>query len=870
MDSAVTVLGDKASFKAPPIAAGGAAERLSTAECDERIDRAETLLTEGIGLAHAGRLSEALTMLLSGLRLIGYDESGQPGAGSCADARTTALASRLLLSAAFPYHELGDPVGAQLVLGGARRVAERAGHLEAKALVHAQHGAMLLRAGELHPAVKELDEAIELIAHAPELDQCKMLLNRAEACGQLGLIERSREDCANARALALAYDLPEFAFYADHNLAWAEFLAGNFARAVRALPSAEQIPNDAYRGIVGNERAYVLLGAGLASEADRVLVDACAALARTDLDHIRAQAELTRAHVALMLGDAELALTLSAEAVQRLRQRSNPRALALGRLIELRAEAAAGIRADKVQQSADRLADELDHLSLSDQAVLARLISADHAPPTRPMQHSSLPRISTHQPLDVRIYGRLIRAKLAAADGDLRRARRHASSGLTEISTHQAQFGSVDLQTASGVYGVDLASLIISQEIEKGRPGAVLSWLERARSIMGRVTQVHPPRDPETAALLTRLRWVSTQLERQDAPVEALRRDRRDLQRRIRERTWSVAGPGSVQTEPGLGELRTALGDATLVAIFHLHADVHAVVLTRQGCWMQRLTTMAEAERLGQRISADLDMLALNQLPPRIREAVRRSLRRDLATIDDLLLAPLNLPETGAMVLAPPGRLAGLAWGILPSLRGRPVVSAPSATAWLRAHRNFDATPGRVVAVAGPGLIRAEDEVAGVAAAWPGCDVRVGAAAAAEPFLRAIDGAHIVHIAAHGSHEPESPLFSAIQLADGPLVAYELERLAVPPQQVVLSACDLGRGSVRPSGEALGLTRALLHAGTTTVISGVARVSDAGAAEAMATYHARLASGSSPAHALAKALVDADDPMPFGCFGAGW
>ena len=96
-----------------------------------------------------------------------------------------------------------------------------------------------------------------------------------------------------------------------------------------------------------------------------------------------------------------------------------------------------------------------------------------------------------------------------------------------------------------------------------------------------------------------------------------------------------------------------------------------------------------------------------------------------------------------------------------------------------------------------------------------------------ERFLAAINGAQLVHVAAHGRHQRESPLFSSIRLADGPVVGYDLDRVPDPPQQVVLSACDLGQATVRPGDEALGLTRALLHSGTSTVISGVAKVSDA-------------------------------------------
>jgi CHAT domain-containing protein len=157
-----------------------------------------------------------------------------------------------------------------------------------------------------------------------------------------------------------------------------------------------------------------------------------------------------------------------------------------------------------------------------------------------------------------------------------------------------------------------------------------------------------------------------------------------------------------------------------------------------------------------------------------------------------------------------------------------------------------------------------------VAQHWPACETLTGADVTGEAFLSAIDGAQLVHVAAHGRHERESPLFSSISLIDGPVVGYDLDRIAQPPQQVVLSACELGQATVRPGDEALGLTRALLHSGTSTIISGVAKVSDEGTADLMVDYHRRLAAGAAPAYALADALQAAPNPIPFACFGAGW
>jgi CHAT domain-containing protein len=132
----------------------------------------------------------------------------------------------------------------------------------------------------------------------------------------------------------------------------------------------------------------------------------------------------------------------------------------------------------------------------------------------------------------------------------------------------------------------------------------------------------------------------------------------------------------------------------------------------------------------------------------------------------------------------------------------------------------------------------------------------------------------ILHIAAHGSHEPQNPLFSHLDLADGPLFGHELNQLSRLPSHIVLSACELGLSGARPGDETVGMAAALLHAGAGSVVAGVARVSDSAACLAGPAHHAGLRRGLSPAEALAGALAACTDAHeeapPFVCFGAGW
>src|SRR5271166_4155262 len=211
----------------------------------------------------------------------------------------------------------------------------------------------------------------------------------------------------------------------------------------------------------------------------------------------------------------------------------------------------------------------------------------------------------------------------------------------------------------------------------------------------------------------------------------------------------------------------------------------------------------------------------------------------------------------GALVVVPPSGLHAVPWGLLPSLQGRVVSVAPSASTWLRARKSLNSSgDGGVVLVYGPGLAHAGEEVAQLADMYAGDgDVSVlgdGTADVAH-VLSAIDGAALAHIAAHGTFRADSPLFSALRLDDGPLTVYDLERLRRGPRLLVLSSCD--SGVVAPAGadEVLGLASSLIPLGTAGIVASVVPVNDAAAVPLMIALHRELRAGAP----LARALRDA-------------
>jgi CHAT domain-containing protein len=157
------------------------------------------------------------------------------------------------------------------------------------------------------------------------------------------------------------------------------------------------------------------------------------------------------------------------------------------------------------------------------------------------------------------------------------------------------------------------------------------------------------------------------------------------------------------------------------------------------------------------------------------------------------------------------------------------------------------------VVVAGPRLDGALAEADAVARLYPGSRVLVGDDATAAHVQEAMDGAALVHLAAHGTVRSDNPLFSSLSLADGPFTVYDLERLRRAPHHVVLAACDTGRSEVVAGDEILGFTAALMAGGTGTVVASVGPVADAPTVSLMAAYHRELVAGSAPAEALARA-----------------
>ena len=142
--------------------------------------------------------------------------------------------------------------------------------------------------------------------------------------------------------------------------------------------------------------------------------------------------------------------------------------------------------------------------------------------------------------------------------------------------------------------------------------------------------------------------------------------------------------------------------------------------------------------------------------------------------------------------------------------------------------------------VGGPHLSTGATEVRRLAERYPDAVVLADGEAPSERVLAAMDGAWLVHVAAHGTFRSDSPLLSALELDDGPLTVYDLERLARAPHRVVLSSCNSAVGAPSGADELLGVVSALMALGSAGVVASVVPVDDPGTVPFMLALHEML------------------------------
>lgn len=813
---------------------------------------AEELHERGLAATNSGRMATAARLLDLAL----------------ARADDPILRDRIDISRAYAASEQGDlRTGAQLC----EVVVERTRDATVRDLAHSQLGVLYTRAGNGERALNHLQLSLaggRLIG----VDRARVLMNRGVVWLQRGEISSATTDFEAAADDFQAAGMPVEAAQAIHNSGYALMLAGELTGALQRMDQARPVlvpQSTTFRAVCDQDRAEVLMAAGLYGEARETVAAVAAAYGRSRLSQHQGEAEIVLARLQL-LDEPAAARVVARRAARRFRKRGSEVWADRADALELAADVGRGARSDSVIQRADEVAERLrgdglrhDARTVELQAARAeirrgRLDAAD--------RRLAALRLGERSPITQRLLGREVRAELAEARGRRSTAIRQVRAGLADLHAWQSSFGSFDLQSSLVGHGARLAFQGIRLALEDGRPQAVFEWSERARALSSRASPIRPPASAEAADDLAELRRLRT--EHSGSPEQLSPRER-ELQAHIRGRAWTERGSGVVTDPVGWGDIRAALGEDT-VLLAHLSVDggLHLLVVGGGPPEVIPLGPSTEAKRLLAGLQADLDMAA-SQLPEVLRQSVLTSLHARLAALDDQLLAPVRArlaarPDS-QVVLTPTGALAGLPWTMLPTLAGRPVSQPQTATRWVATRtRNPLRTAGFA---AGPDVPRAVEEITRSATAWHDAHTLVAPDSTSDAVSALAQDVDVLHVSAHGRHAADNPLFSGLQLSDGDWFGYDIDQLERIPTLVVLSACELGRSTVRWGEEAIGMTTAWLHAGARTVIAAPAAVNDDAACDLLPEVHRLLATGVAPAQALADAAGPAGSP--FQCFGSG-
>ncbi|RSM80449.1 hypothetical protein DMH04_30055 [Kibdelosporangium aridum] len=804
---------------------------------------------------------------------------------------------RLACSLAFVESELGGAAEGLARLDDVRlmiqTIDDEAMREELLDPLHHNYGLLLMGAGRNQESIAYFDASIRYlegcIARSDDpRPLVEIFLNtlstRGLAYTRLGDVRRAREDLTRAVELAEHHDLPTPAADIRRPLGTLELRTGDVPAALRAYQESERIYGTlgvTVPALLRLHQAQALLTAGLAVEAGKHL-DEVLPVMREQQSGSRdlADVELYRATAALMNDELDVARELAGVARRRMRRFGCETCVANAALVGLRADVQDALRSGDIPaalpERALRIARTMPAPRLADQAAVARMLAARLEIRRGKLKRAAelvqrIPRPSQLTPIDQRMLRRLCRAELAAAQGTQAKALDEIKVAQQELEKVRDRMGGLELVSGTAAHGQELGDLAVRLALAGGNPKRIFEWLERTRAQTYRYEPIAGG-DPELIERIAEVRNLTQsihQAQHDGHPTAALKSRRNERLREAHRLGWHSGRWGKSRPVADLTEVAERLKDRALVSFVASEDSLVAVVLVDGDIRMVNLGSATMAGKHARMLNVDLNALAPDHLPTPMVQVVSVSARKQAEQIDSQIARPLGqLIGDRDLVVVPTGALYGVPWGVLPSLHGRPTVVAPSATAWLAAERASTRQNGHTVLVRTLGLPAAVGEIDKLATHHQTAQLISGTTAQVSAVLKALDGARLAHIAAHGAHEPENALFSKLELADGALFAHEIAELERPPQHVVLAACELALNRIRPGDEPLGFASALLASGSQTVIAPLSKVGDHASAAAMDDYHRRLAAGASPAVALADTIAVDPFRRPFVCLGS--
>ena len=739
-------------------------------------------------------------------------------------------------------------------------------------------------------------------------------LRNIAVCHQfLNDFPRALEAYDQAGEYCREHELPLVAAEIDYNIAYLHYLRGEYERANRlfekARATSRSLGDRQHEALCDLDQAEIFLELNLVGEAGRLAARACAGFDELGMEYEAAKAMTYQALALFRQQAPREAVDLLARAGERFAAQKNRFWVAVTRL-----HRAFVLFSEKDLVGAAAMAGEAREVfegsGLHRQTVLSEILLAQLALAAGDKEEAGrwiagalgrLAELSAPQlEFQAHFVGGLV-AEASGRPGEALDSFRRSAARLEDLRGHltSEELRIAFLEDKLALY----ESLVtLSLEAAEGAAGleAAFAWAEKAKSrSMADLLAAGgwiPPRAEgdedlvdEMKELREELNWFYRQIDHEELRAEgrspewldrlgaeASRREDRlqRLRRKLRTRQPELGWLDEAATAD-LESIRSALSpDSQVLEFFIARGAVHGFLLDRRRLQVRELSTVRRLADLRHRLRFQLDRFQMGEEYVReLGELPIRATLDYLGRLYDELIRPLE-PELAArhLVVVPHGLLHGLPIHALfdgkRHLLDRFSISyAPSATVFRLCCRRPVDTAGSALVLGVPDerapLIA--DEAAVVAAALPGSRLLLGEEATRESLERLAPSCRYLHIATHGFHRQDNPIFSAIQLGDGRMSLFDLYGLNLRCELAVLSGCATGLHAVRGADELLGLTRGLLYAGARSVMASLWDVNDVSTARLIEGLYGHLTAGVQPAEALRQAAIElrADRPHPY-------
>lgn len=442
-----------------------------------------------------------------------------------------------------------------------------------------------------------------------------------------------------------------------------------------------------------------------------------------------------------------------------------------------------------------------------------------------------------------------------------------------------------------------LIGILLSQN-DAGTQSAALELIQKAKSrslsdlLATRLQELPPAQstDEPLAADIRELRaksnWYQRRIDaeqtkgkersiqRLDALRESSRVTEHELLRRLRQLQMSDPELSTLQGSytSDLESLRVGLPDGTqLLEYFIARGSIFVCLIDANRFQVRRLLDVTKPRADYMLLRTQLGKLASRVEPTaKLRAFNLQTTQVVLERLHRALVEPVRAELDGRhLVIAPHGFLHHLPFHALRQgdrhlVDDFSISYAPSATVLhLCSVRKFER--GRGALVLGVPDTKApliEEEARTVAQILPDSRLFLGADASHETLVRYGGDCRILHLATHGLFRRDNPMFSAIRLGASRLSVFDLYKLKLRADLVVLSGCSTGLNSVQGSDELVGLTRGLLYAGARTVMVSLWDVNDDSTSRFMSLFYRHLSDSRTAADALRKTQLETRRKYP--------